>query len=235
MGRLAVLKRFRPNKQQLQVWFLPVLAAILIMASIHTLNDRNSREIFKKHVAEKNLVVGTETIDGFQQVYYEYNNVRIFVTSGGVNHTNPVSSTKYMGWAEQSDVANSLVIYDVLAKTQLRISHGGDSRNPNIYEGKVVWERLRGNQSQIYYFDGLSSGQVSSEFPSVRPVISKTSLAYAQQAPREWRVVQRSLHGATDRVVSRGDETNAWPHFIGDNLRTTYAEYSRFRIGNLGP
>jgi hypothetical protein len=234
MGRLKFSRaNIKVSKKLIKPWLIPALTALLLIFGFQYVFHKQEKSEFSSAVQNSNLRVGTETKQGYQQVYYEYKDKKFFVTDDTLNHTNPYIHRQHIVWVEHVYGADQVILFDILSQVTTRLSYSGSNANPVVYEGMVAWEKLQSGKPQIYFFDGQTVEQISKEHPSIRPVISKDSIAYAQQAATEWRVIQRSIIGITDKIVARGSENDAWPHFVGDELRTTYADYSRWKIGNV--
>lgn len=176
------------------------------------------------YLEQHNLRVGTDDDGDYQQVFYLYENQKIYVTNESSNHTNAISKGRFIVWLETPYQQNSSLLYqyDVLSRTKTQLTFYGTAERPDMYENKVVWEDRNGDEPEIHYFDGNKITRISNnEYPSVRPAIYKNRIAYAQQiSTTEWRVMVYDTLTQKERVFIWGGSNIAWPSFNGDKLVT---------------
>lgn len=218
MGRLSI--NYAQLKKLVKGWAIPlgIALTLLLIVQLLIVNPRHKSQ-FEKFITRQNLKVGTKTINGYQQVFYGYENIDTYVTEGEVNHTNPRINKQYITWEEILPGTSNVVIYNILDQSMLRVSHAGNHQRPAIYDGKLAWEDHSDEKSAIRYFDGLRSFTISGNYSLVRPDIHKNYVAYAEQAD-SWRVRERNIDTNEDRLVIEGDADIAYPLYHGDELLT---------------
>ncbi len=230
MGRLKniVGSRVLPS---IVAWGVPVLIVGCLLFVVNTrlsANPEPTRPELESYLQTNNLPVGAESVDGFQQVYYIHNGVKVFVTKDRRNHMKPVTSGRYVSWSEVINGFPQIVLYDFLDKTRIQITQTGTNLDPDIWGDKIVWEGTSGGLQQVFYFDGTEVAQISHDYMSVRPKIKDNNIIYAQYIPDEvdqWRVISHIIDGSRgvnpDQVIVQGGEEIAWPRFDGENIKTT--------------
>lgn len=203
------------------------MAFILIDAQISA-NPAPSKAELQTYLEDHALKVGSESTGGYQQIFYIYNDVKIFITKNQNNHTHPVISGRYMAWEEVIDGFPQIILYDVLNKTELQVTQTGTNLSPAIWKNQIVWVGLDNGLRQIFYFDGKQTKQLSFDNTSLRPAIRDNIIAYAQYTGNQenpWRVVSYDLDRAPNedpyQIVNEGTEENAWPHFAKNELQTS--------------
>lgn len=181
------------------------------------------------YLEDAELVPHSETVEGYQQVYYLYNGEKVYVTEGNMNHTNPKSSGRYITWLASSDDINSQVfLYDVLTNTTLQLSGYSTNTYPDLDGNHVVWQQWINNEWQVMYYDGLQVYQISSGSGVGEPRISGNDIVYAQyvadDTTKPWHVLRYNVQSQqTEVILTTNNQAKARPHF-NDNgdLVTNY-------------
>lgn len=220
MGRLR-RKRGNALYWAIRLWAVPVViagASVLVvnLAFASTAPTPTELEVF---LEDAQLIPHTETVEGYQQVYYLFNDKKVFVTSDNMNHTNPISSGRYIAWLGSSNSTTSQVyLYDVMTNTTLQLSGLSTNTYPDISGNHVVWQQWVDDGWQVMYYDGLQVIPISDGVSSFRPRIFGDKIAYAtydvsdSQAP--WHVIEYDTQSRESSVVlSTADSTLAWPHY----------------------
>jgi hypothetical protein len=181
-----------------------------------------SRDELQSRISENKVRVGSESINGYQQVYYIYDNVQVFITDGKRNHTGALISGQNVVWVETIEGFPQIVVYDLLEKTRTQVTQTGTNLSPALFGNKVVWEGLFDGVGQIFYFDGIDFKQLSSGNLSLRPSIKDSQVIYTQHMGNNmWRVLsQDATTNAPPTVVKEGTEQDSWPHFDGETIKT---------------
>ncbi len=218
----------------LRTWGLPAILVLIIFAFFDSqilANPAPSKSELQAYLEEeKKLEIGTQTEDGYQQVYYVYNDIKIFVTKNQRNHTQPVTSGKYVAWVETIEGFPQIILYDLLEKTRLQITQTGTNVNPAIYKDQVVWEGLERGVQQIFYFGDEGLKQISSgDNVALRPKIKGQNIIYSQytdDSQKPWQVISYDLTKDPNledprEVVKEGGESDSWPSFDGEEIKTS--------------
>lgn len=211
-----------------QRWLLPVLIAVAVMIALQATlfaNPEPTVDELTNYLQTNQLEVGTETVDGRQQIYYAYDDIKIFVTDNDRNHIHPVANKRFMAWEEISDGQSQIVVYDVLTQASQQVTSFTNNQNPAIAsDGRVVWERWVDEKWQIFYYGGGSAiQQLSFDDSSVRPTIQGDKVAFAQvsSVDRLWRVIQYDLTTRQTTEVNSSNGEQAWPRFQPDGTLST--------------
>lgn len=233
MGKL----RSKNAVRFLKNWTIP---AILVLGCFIFINSQTfatpdpTKDELRTYLKDNSLEVGAESIDGYQQIYYIYDDLKFFVTKNQRNHTQPVVSGKNIAWVETIDGFPQIFLYDVIEKTSLQITQTGTNVSPDISGDKIVWEGLQDGVQQVFYYDGFELYRLSSNYTSLRPKIKKDIAVFAQYTGEEdkpWRVIsydlsrvgQEVLEGQDppDKVIKEGYEPDSWPSFTDKGVKTT--------------
>lgn len=198
-----------------------VLGSVMLFRTI-TKTDTPSADELKGYLKDNQLQVGVAVNGQHQQVYYLYEGKKIFVTDGASNRTWARASGNYIVWLETPYQSNNnlIYLYDVLSQTKTQLTFYGSSQRPMLDGNRVVWEDHNGEKPSIYYFDGNSAAKLTDDtYPSVRPAIHSNKIAYAQElSTDDWQVVVYNTETKQSEVFSRGQSSEAWPRFEGDQL-----------------
>lgn len=211
---------------------LLVIAAIGISLYLYTAllrTDEPSSDELKEYLRSNSLQVGATTNGDYQQVYYDFGTKRHFITETAANRTGVKASGQYLVWLETPAQQNVslVVLYDLLTKTKTQLTFTGNAQRPAIDGRHVAWEDRSGTTSEIMYFDGSLVQKITDgKYPSIRPAVKGTKVAYAQELGADtWRVVLRDVTSASSEIIYEGGGDKAWPRFEGDSLVTTYPNY----------
>jgi beta propeller repeat protein len=208
------LKRFLP----------PAIVALIIFGLLLISLPKTtepSRSELDEYLSKNSLAIGMETVNGYQQIYYLYNDVKVYLTQGNVNHTSPRISKEYVTWQEIYDGNPQIVLYNLLDKTRLQLTNSGYNGDQSLESNRVVWERVQANTTQIYLYDGKSVRQLSKE-ASIRPSIKGDIVIYAQNVSgNTWQTIAQNISDNSTRIISKGDElSSGYPMFVGDQIKT---------------
>lgn len=210
-----------------RAWAIPVIVALLVVfgaSRVLASNPPTSAEL-ATYLQSNTLQVGTESIDGKQQVYYVYNGEDFFITTDANNHTDAAASGQYVVWTTTINGQAQIFLYDVLSQSLLQLSSANTNLNPRLDQNKVVWEHWTGSSWQIDYYDGTSVSQVSQGSVDVRPDIHSGLIVYAEQTgPGAWQDIEYDTSSSQYTTVQTGNETIAWPHFLNGTLKFNYSD-----------
>lgn len=221
MGRLKAVRLFSGTTVRLFIVFCALIVGFFLYANTSRIDQPSSSEL-AAYLKNNRLQVGTRTVNDFEQVYFLFNNQRVYVTDGSASRNLPVASGKYIVWTETPYQQSSslVVLYDVLSRVKTQLTASGTSMRPKLDTNRVVWEDWNGSQAQIYYYDGLIATQLSKDYPSVRPDIRGNQIIYAQElAPNNWQTILYDTNTKQSTVVVAGTQAQAgWPRFEGDKI-----------------
>ena len=147
--------------------------------------------------------------NGFRQIYYTWQDEKIFITNTPYPNGEPDTENEYITWMGQStDGAWQVFLYDILTGTTIQLSTSSNNANPKVSDGKLTWEGWVDGTWQIFLFDGIKIKQITSGEPSINPDIDRNYLIYAtRHTSGQWKSVAYSF--AEDRSVDMfiGPET----------------------------
>jgi hypothetical protein len=208
--------------RQVQLWIIPVIVAGVGISGVNlALADTTpppSR--LEQYLQDVQLIPHSEAVENYQQVYYLFGKQKVFVTSDNMNHTNPISSGRYIVWLGSSnDVTSQVYLYDVLTNTTLQLSGLSTNTYPDMDGNHVVWQQWVDNGWQVMYYDGLQVIQISSGASSFRPRILGDMIVYVTYDANDvnhapWHIIQYdTLTGQSSLVSATDKTTQTWPHF----------------------
>ena len=209
-------------------WLLPVLISLGVLFGVHSLVQADappSTNELAAYLQTNSLDVGTATVAGYQQIYYNYQGRQIFLTGAAYSHLHPVVSSELVAWQGQIDGAGQIFIFDVLTGVLTQVTSAGTNQNPFIHKNSVTWESWIDDRWQIFYFDGQQVTQITSDpNPSVRSSSNGRQIIYAEQFPAtaSWQTRAYDIATGLTTTVKEGDEAStAYPKFMADGTIKT--------------
>jgi hypothetical protein len=222
MGRLKQRSLTARLLYQLRLWAPPLVisATVIVGVNLTFATPGPTPTEMEKYLQTTDLVTHSEVVDGYQQVYYYYNQEKVFVTNDTTNHTNPKNSGRYIVWlGSTNDLPQQVYLYDLLTNTTLRLSGFGTNSSADLDGNQVVWEQWSNNSQQIAYYDGTQVIQISSGQNCYRPRISGDKIVYVQRVPNDpdgkvWHVIEYDTGSDQSSLVLKTDDgAKAAPHF----------------------
>ncbi len=175
-------------------WLVPSLAAILIFVFVRpVLAEIVTSDELMQYISQNNLEVGDETVDGYRQVYYIFNDEKVFVTDfARKNSHDPKVNKEYMVWVTDINGAGQIFLYHIPSDTITALTNSSTNIDPSVDEnGNVVWTRWVGDTWQIFFYDGMSIRQLTDGDPSVYAHIANGKIVFNRQdKDKEWRAVE---------------------------------------------
>lgn len=167
----------------------PVLARV---------TEKNERLI--NYLADNDVGVGVESVDGYSIVYYVFENKKTYVSEKGMNASQVSSAGEYLVWSGLVNGAGQIFKYHIPTGDTIQITSSSTNLKPTVdVEGRVAWERWVDEGWQIFVFDELGTRQISSGDVSVNAQIEGGKLVFARKGEFGWRAVTYTLGG--DRLV----------------------------------
>lgn len=209
-------------------WLLPMLISLGVLFGVHSLVQADtpptSNEL-ASYLQTNSLDVGTATVAGYQQIYYNYQGHQVFLTGAAYSHLHPVVSGELVAWQGQIGGAGQIFIFDVLTGVLTQVTSAGTNQNPFIYKNTVTWESWIDDRWQIFYYDGFQVTQITSDpNPSVRSSSDGQQIIYAEQFPltATWQTRAYNIATGLTTTVKEGDEfSTAYPKFMADGTIKT--------------
>ncbi len=204
--------------------FIRWSASFVIAMLIFGLGQPTFAQIFEEdtnlaqYLITNNVEVGSETVNGYQQVYYIYNGSKIFITDSNQNSTQAVSDKEYITFSTAVNGAGQIFLYHIPSNTTIQITSSSTNLQPKLSNGKVVWERWVEDRWQVFFFDGISVHQLTSGNLSINPDIKNDQIVYASNNEQdEWRTVEYSLNSKQAVIVKSG-LTARYPKFKNNKV-----------------
>lgn len=206
-------------------WLLPGFTALVVILTLHFVfmaKGQPNEEDLRRHFSRTAPTAYTETVSGYQQIYYVFNDIKSYVTKGNVNHVSPVVSGQKIVWQEQVNGTPQMVLYDIYGKTRLQLTLVGVNHLQSVDNGRVVWINENRGRASVYLYDGTALQKISEEHASTRPSIDGERIIYAQvNESRKWQTVLYDLSNQTRSVITEGDESTAgYPRFKDGVIQT---------------
>ncbi len=171
-----------------------------------------------QYLTTNSVEVGSETINGYQQVYYIYNGFKVFITNSNQNSTQAVSDREYIAFSTVVNGAGQIFLYHIPSDTTVQITSSSTNLQPRLSNGKIVWERWVENKWQVFFFDGVSVHQLTSGSLSINPDIEDNKIIYASNNEQdEWRTIEYSLD-SKQAVVKKNGLVARYPKFINKQI-----------------
>ncbi len=204
-------------------WLLPLLVSLGLLFGVHNLVQADAPPTSNElavYLQTNSLDVGTATVAGYQQIYYNYQGHQVFLTAAAYSHLHPVVSGEFVAWQGQIEGAGQIFVYDVLTGALTQVTSAGTNQNPFIYQNTVTWESWLDDRWQIFYFDGLQVTQVTADpNPSVRSSTDGRQVIYAEQftLTATWQTRSYDIGTGQTTTIKEGDEAStAYPKFASD-------------------
>lgn len=199
---------------------MPVAASGLLFFLVQpVLADLPSPRPATTNLPVSQLKIGTELIDGFNQVYYQTEDVRSYVSKGKHNHFNPTGQGSYLVWEVDAHGGTQIEMYNLSTGVLTSLATTGTHKHPSVDNGKAVWQTWIGDKWQIQLYDGFSTAMLPASETSVRPFIYGTTIAYAVRTDKDWFVNTYDMSTAeTSSIKYNSPHGQPWPTIIDGTL-----------------
>jgi len=166
------------------LWLLPLIISLIFLPLIGPvfgqLTDRQTR--LSQYLINNDIPTGTEKGEsGFSQVYYEFDGEKFFVTTDAHPHGTVDIKGEYMTWISEIDGNWQVFLYHIPSDTTLQLTRSGNNSNPQVDNGKVVWEGWRNGSLQVYLFDGKTIGPITNSPLALHPQIEGEYIVYSEK------------------------------------------------------
>ncbi len=147
-----------------------------------------SQEELGAYAAHASIPLYEDTVDGYRQIYTIFNDEKVFFSTESRNHTQGMAAGQYVVWVETVNGAGQIVRYDIPTRTEVRITDSSTNQHPRVNAaGLVVWERWLDDRWQLFYFDGISTIQLTDGDVSTDPELEGNQLLFNRQdSEGEW-------------------------------------------------
>jgi hypothetical protein len=196
-------------KKFIQLWGIPIFVAIalflVIRPTLAQFVESGETTLFS-FLQSNSVVVGNESVEGYNQVYYVFQNQKKFITEGGVNSTLPHTVGEYIVYRKSEVGGDQIYLYNLLTEQTTRLTYSGNNTNPRVSkEGKVVWEGWTDDAWQIFFFDGIKIIQLTSGDMSINPEVENDYVIYTRRdIAGTYRSVVYSISRAEAKEITTG-------------------------------
>lgn len=142
--------------------------------------------------------VDSETVNDYQQVYYQSNGQKIFITGGNSNHRMPNQEGDYITYVQDINGAGQIFRYHIPTQTTVQLTFNSTNLQPAVdASGHIAWESWvdETQKWQIFYFDGARILQLTSGDISVNADIENDIVVFDRfdRITDLWRTVAKSM------------------------------------------
>lgn len=196
-----------PLRQILRSWLIPLVVGAGIFAiSRPILADfLEQEEQLRQQLATQAVEVGSETVHGYQHVYYAHEGKKRFVTDDSRNSFSPVASGEYLAWVTSINGAGQIFLHDIPTEATVQLTHSSTNLNPSIHGNNVAWERWMVDRWQVFFFDGVRTVQLTEGDLAVEPHVTGEGVLFARKSESgEWRAERYLFASKTIELVETG-------------------------------
>lgn len=175
--------------KKIKQWVLPLLVASALFFAVRPVLGQVSQPF-------EVTTVGSESVNGYHQVFYVTDTGKIFITEGNLNATSPATNGEYIVYRRNMSAgSDGIFLYNILTDTTIQLSSSGNSTNPKIDRNReVVWQGSVDGSWQIFLYDGSGVKQLTSGDTAVNSQIEGDNIIYARRnAAGEWRAETYSI------------------------------------------
>jgi hypothetical protein len=223
LSRVPAFAKAALTSKQLQhtvtVWLPPIVLVVAVLAVFSNTVQADpapSTTELAAYLQDHDLIVGIAAIDGYNQIYYNYNGRQITVTSGNTNHIAYATDGPNIVWQAVDNGTGQIVLYNILSGTQTQLTTDGINQSPFVHSGIVTWQTWDGSNWQIKYYDGIQVSQITQgTTSSTGAVTDGKQIIYAQQIEtNQWRALSYDISSGQTTTIAEGDTpSTAYPHF----------------------
>lgn len=211
----------------LKKWGIPVLLAFIIVMGLHLkflANSKPGLDRLQDYLQTNQLLTGVDVIRGYQQVYYQLDGTKFYLTDSESNHNGVSSSHEFIVWQESINGIAQIFIHNVLANTTIQLTTFNFNTHPQVDSGRVVWETATEEGSKVLYYDGLEIVSLSNpDTLAIRPSIQGNQVIFAESNGKNWQTNLFNTATKKTTVLKTGNEREAgWPHFVEGRVETTF-------------
>lgn len=194
----------------LKSWVIPTAIAaigfLLVRPVIAQVISREDR--LREYLIADDLEVGLETVDGYQQVYYLFEDSKEFLTEGSQNIHHPSSAGEYIVWVTDVNGEGQIFLHHLPTKVTTQLTNFSTNLNPTLdRQGRVAWEGWVEDTWQVFLFDGVSVSQLTEEETSLNPYLEGDYVVFSQKdVSGVWRGVVYSISQKEQKDISIGQE-----------------------------
>ena len=216
----------RPRVVTAVSWVTAITIAATMLFGIHTFvraaTPPTATEL-TNYLVNNELFVGIANVDGYDQIYYFYNNERFFITTDAYNHSSPKANKQYITWQGELNGGGQIFLYNVLTGVRTQLTATGVNEGPSLYLNRVVWRRWMGSYYNIFYYNGTTIANITNNTnSSISPTITNNQIAYVTRvSATRWSVFGYNTSTLnTTTLLSNTTYLNSFPRYINGILRT---------------
>lgn len=190
------------------------LSIFLLTKNITFAEMSDPRIRFEDYILNNNLQVGTEVVSGYSQIYFVYEDNKVFISEENINSFMPESKGRFITYVSEIAGSNQVFLYDVLSKTRLQLSILSTNSNSRVSKnGWVVWEGWIPEEDtwQVFLFDGQDVKRLTKGDLSLNADTDGKYVVYSR----------KSSNGTWKNVVYSKEKDKHVDVYFGDNSRST--------------
>lgn len=183
-------------------WILPVLIAAGIFLAV--------RPVLAQTVeTPKNVSPGTESVDGYTQIFYDNDGQKQFITSGNISSHSPYSAGNFITYVSDINGQGQIFLYNLASGARTQLTFISTNLNPKVNnKGQVIWEGWSGETWQVFFFDGAATLQLTVGDTTLNPEFGGEYISYGRRnSAGSWRAVVYSTTDKKSVDVTTGEET----------------------------
>ena len=207
------------NKKLIKTWIVPLIVSIVLFITARPILAQQFQwEItLVDYLKSNNVGIGSEEKNGYRQIYYTYNENKVFITDTNYTNSQPVTEKEYIAWQAQIDNGWRIFLYHIPTNITTELTQSGNNVNPQVSGGKVAWERQVDGVWQIFLFDGTKIYQLTQGDMSLNPDIEGNVIVYGRKDLSGWRASAYSLIEKKEVDITTG-ETVKFPKLIDGQI-----------------
>ena len=195
-------------KNIFKTWILPILISAGLFAGVRPILAQQLQGgiTLSDYLKSNNVEVGSEEKNGYRQIYYIWNDNKVFITDTNYTNSDPVTDKENIVWIAQMDSGWRVFMYNILSGTTVQLTQTGINVNPRISGNSVVWEAQNEKGVwQVDLFDGKSVKQITQGDMSLNPDIEGGYIAYGRKDAVGWRGSLYSIKEGKEVDISTGE------------------------------
>lgn len=128
--------------------------------------------------------------NGFSQIVLIDKNGKVtFITDEKYPHASPQTDDTYIAYMAQPQSTWQIYLYNIKTKKTIQLTQFGNNVNPQISNGKIVWEGFIDNKWQVFSFDGTRTLQVTKGGESKQDTdIENDLIVYSEVDNNGWKI-----------------------------------------------
>ncbi len=190
------------NKQLLVSFVILPTMVVASGAVWFVLSQRPLLANQEKTAAADERTVYTKTYEGFTQIVVKTKQGETFLTDDRFNNRQPYIKGSFVIWIREFTEEEQVVLYNLDERTAQTIASGQQFSSPKVAtNGQAVWQRWKGDNWHITYFDGKAVQELP--FVGLYPDITENTILFARKTvENDWELVQYNPSTQSETVLA---------------------------------